>query len=79
MNTWLDNGELPNADLEEGGGLLDTGGAAHLPDGMHAQLDWTEIQCGDAELGWDYWPDGGPAWRVIAGDKVLKFVVTNLQ
>ena len=46
--------------------------AASLADAVHTQLRVAEIECPDAELGREHWPDGAAAGGVVAHDKELE-------
>lgn len=58
--------------LEEGGALQHTGGAAHLPDGVHGQLRSADVHHGNAETGRQDGSDGGPTGAVVTNHHILR-------
>lgn len=58
--------------LEEGGALQHTGGAAHLPDGVHGQLRGADVHHGNAETGRQDGSDGGPTGAVVTNHHILQ-------
>lgn len=58
--------------LEEGGALQDTGGAAHLPDGVHGELRSTDVHNRDTEPGGQDRSDGGSTRTVVTDHHILQ-------
>ena len=58
--------------LKEDDALQDTGGAAHLPDGVHRELWPPDVHHGDAEAGGQDGSDGGSTRAVVTDHDVLQ-------
>ena len=63
------------ADLIEHGGLVYGGGAAHLTDGVHAQLWHAKVARPQPKLGRHHWTNGGATGTVVADHNFLDNVI----